>query len=122
MKSSSPISAFVFLMLVGIANAFGPTVPATTTTMRSVLRPTTSQLQVSSVESTEVTDAMKLDLPKNALPFREDAQKVEELLNVEVVIGRFAMLAAVVFFAVEVTTDTSIPDQVQQFATVAMLS
>ena len=43
-------------------------------------------------------------------------------MDVEVMIGRFAMIAATVFFAVEITTDTSIPDQVQQFATAAMLS
>jgi hypothetical protein len=78
-------------------------------------------LRLSSIDSTELV-TMRPDLPKNALPFREEAENRKALLGLEVMIGRVAMVAALVFFVVEVTTDTSIPAQIEQLATVAMLS
>ena len=59
----------------------------------------------------DVVRSLDLDLPKNALPFRQATEKTEALKSVEVGVGRVAMVAAVIFFGVEVTTDTSIPEQ-----------
>lgn len=110
MKSFSQI-AFFLLLSAGarLASGFAPVAQQRVGIQQDA---PSSQLfsSITSIETTEPT--VSLDLPKNALPFRQDKEKVEKLLDVEVAIGRIAMVAALVFFGVEVTTDTSIPEQI----------
>lgn len=60
----------------------------------------------------EVTVPKMFELPKNAQPFRADRAKIDALLEVEVNIGRFAMIAAAMFLFVEYTTGKSLPEQI----------
>lgn len=60
----------------------------------------------------EATGPKMFELPKNAQPFRADRAKVEALLEVEMNIGRFAMIAAAMFLFVEMTTGKSLPEQI----------
>lgn len=55
------------------------------------------------------------ELPKNAQPFRDAAARDDVLMEVEVTIGRIAMLSAAVFAFVEVTTGKSLPEQVSSW-------
>lgn len=124
MKAFSPVSLILMIMACGtIATAFVTVTPTTRPPSPCRLQQHESVvLRLSSIDSTELMSMKQLDLPKNALPFREEAENRQALLGLEVMIGRVAMVAALVFFVVEVTTDTSIPAQIEQLATVAMLS
>jgi hypothetical protein len=122
MKASTPASLLTLMILAcaTMATAFVTVNPPpihTPTPFR--LQHDSVVLRLSSIDSTEL---ITMDLPKKALPFREEAENRQALLGLEVMVGRVAMIAALVFFVVEVTTDTSIPAQIEQLATVAMLS
>ena len=54
----------------------------------------------------------KVELPRRHFPSPFALQRSEILVNTEMTVGRVAMVAAVVFFTVEVTTGKSLPDQI----------
>jgi hypothetical protein len=54
----------------------------------------------------------KIELPRRHFRSPFALQRSEMLANTEMMVGRVAMLAAVVFFTVEVTTGQSLPDQI----------
>jgi hypothetical protein len=57
----------------------------------------------------------KVDLPRRHFRSPFALKRSEMLLNTEITVGRVAMVAAVVFFTVEVTTGQSLPDQISAF-------
>lgn len=117
MKSFSQFAFFLSLATgAKIASGFSPDIiPVAPTRPSSDIFSANPSMESSS----DLVQSMNMDLPKNAMPFREDKQKFDALEGVEVGIGRVAMVAALVFFGVEVTTDTSIPEQL---STLGLLS
>ena len=59
----------------------------------------------------DMTSLPTWDLPKNSQILKEKSAEITELLDLEVAIGRIAMLAATFFFVNEVTTGQSLPEQ-----------
>ena len=137
MKRSSPVSLIFLLVAWGnLSDGFVTNFRNRHGSIRAMMPQEfmTVRLEMSSVDSTVTaaaaattttamtTELIPMDLPKNALPFREEAKYREALLGLEVMIGRVAMIAALFFFAVEVATNKSIPAQIEQLVDVAMLS
>jgi hypothetical protein len=56
----------------------------------------------------------KIFLPQASQDFAQ-RQKVEELYDAEMVIGRLAMVAAIVMFSNELVSGTSLPEQISNF-------
>lgn len=54
----------------------------------------------------------KVELPRRHFPSPFALQRSEMLVNTEMIVGRVAMVAAVAFFTVEVTTGQSLTDQI----------
>jgi len=116
-------NVFLLCLTAQVATAFQPTTLPAAAARNAVMGPLhvanpQMESELRSLRSSSDT-LYNFELPKTAQPFRrEDAQKAEEaLLNVEVNIGRFAMVAALAFFMTEVATGKSLPEQVFTFAT-----
>lgn len=60
-------------------------------------------------QKTTLPRLSKLELPRQV---EADVAKARMMFQVEMVVGRVAMVAAVVLFLVEVTTGQSLPDQI----------
>lgn len=56
----------------------------------------------------------KIFLPQASQDFAQ-RKKVEELMDAEMVLGRLAMVAAIVMFSNEVVSGTSLPEQIASF-------
>ena len=121
MKSMSSLRAFLLLLVsTSPASGFvGVQQPKTTRVSNNIPRATALNVASPNMDSDFSLQQMRnLELPKNARPLRESAQDTL-LETVEVSIGRVAMVAALVFCAVEVTTGESI---LEQLATLSSFS
>ena len=128
--SVSPLRALLFLMVAMSANfASGfVSVHHQPTSVTGVVRASVGAMTPLNVANpnmeAELLSAEQqlriIELPKNARPKNNKSDAVmEPLLGIEVNIGRVAMLAALYFCVVELTTGMSLPEQL---ATISSLS
>jgi len=118
MQSFSSLSAFLLLLLAvssnNLASGFVVPLPESTATLSSSSSLSSALNAASPNMNSEIFPQInRSELPKNAFR-KQSAALLEPFMDVEVNIGRFAMVVAVIFCAVELTTDMSIPEQLAQ--------
>lgn len=56
-----------------------------------------------------------IELPRRHFRSAFNLQRSEMLVNTEMTVGRVVIIAAIVFFTVEISTGQSVPDQIAAF-------